>query len=63
MSGFPPRHCRHCWGNCPGNCLLPGLDVCVHDAGRGPKMPLRLWVRAVGTRRFWRRVLLGVHAS
>jgi hypothetical protein len=60
MSGFPAQHCPHCWGDCGGTCLLPGLDGCIH---RGPKVPLRVWLRGVRTRRFWRRVLLGVHGS
>jgi hypothetical protein len=62
MSGLPTRHCRHCWGNCAGNCMLPGLDVCIHDVHRGPRLPLSARLRAVRGRRFWRRLLFGIHA-
>ena len=40
------RHCRHCWGNCDGECLLPGdTGACIHV----PSMPLRrrVWLRLV----------------
>jgi hypothetical protein len=58
MSALPTRHCRHCWGDCGGRCLVPGLDGCIHQI---PKLPLRARLRATRTRRFWRRVLFGVH--
>jgi len=63
MSGSPPRHCRHCWGNCAGGCLLPGLDVCIHDVHRGPRLPARERLRVIGTARFWRRLLYGIRAG
>ncbi|HEX3749995.1 MAG TPA: hypothetical protein VHW06_05475 [Streptosporangiaceae bacterium] len=59
MTGLPPRHCRHCWGNCSGTCLRPGFDGCVHQL---PKVPWRMKLRGARTRRFWRRVLWGIHA-
>ena len=48
MPGY--RHCRHCWGDCDGDCLLPGgSGGCIH---RGPRRSLRqqflLWL-------VWRR--------
>ena len=46
-------HCKHCWGNCRGTCLLPGgAGMCIHTVTPGP--PVRDWPRLVGTRRFWR---------
>jgi hypothetical protein len=62
MSGFPTGHCRHCWGNCSGTCMLPGLDVCIHDVHRSPHLPLPARLRAIRTRRFWRRLFYGIHA-
>jgi hypothetical protein len=26
------RHCRHCWGGCPGDCLLDDTGTCIHNA-------------------------------
>jgi hypothetical protein len=38
------RHCRHCWGNCPGDCLVPGgQGMCIH--GFVPDIPLRRRLR------------------
>jgi hypothetical protein len=52
------RHCRHCAGNCPGDCLLPGASgLCIHRPL--PRLPLRTRLRLIGTRRFWRRLWLG----
>jgi hypothetical protein len=29
------RHCRHCYGDCPGTCLLPGTGgLCIHQPAR-----------------------------
>jgi hypothetical protein len=25
------RHCRHCWGDCPGDCLLDDNGMCIHN--------------------------------
>ena len=25
------RHCRHCWGDCLGGCLLDDTDLCIHN--------------------------------
>ena len=54
----PAGHCRHCYGDCPGTCLLPGGGgLCIHKPAPTltPGRRLALW----RTRRFWRRVLRG----
>ena len=52
------RHCRHCWGDCHGECLLPGdLGLCIHKPNR--RLTAREWMLVVPTRRFWRRVFWG----
>ena len=52
------RHCRHCLGDCPGDCLLPGdQGLCIHKLA--PRRSAREWLIAVRTRRFWRSVLWG----
>jgi hypothetical protein len=53
-----PTHCRHCLGDCPGDCLLDG-GWCIH--GRNEKRPRALAWQAPLTRRWWDRVLWGVH--
>jgi hypothetical protein len=25
------RHCRHCWGDCLGGCLLDDTGLCIHN--------------------------------
>jgi hypothetical protein len=62
MNGPTIRHCRHCWGGCPGDCLLPGdTGLCIHNPV--PAMPFRDRVRLVGSRRFWRRLFWGIGAT
>lgn len=52
------RHCQHCLGDCPGDCLLPGsAGLCIHNPTRG--MALRDRLMLLGTRKFWRRVFWG----
>jgi hypothetical protein len=52
------RHCRHCLGDCPGDCLLPGQSgLCIHNPT--PRMALRDRLLLIGSRRFWKRVLWG----
>jgi len=52
------RHCRHCLGDCPGDCLLPGGGGrCIHQPL--PRRTAREQIRLIGTRRFWRRLLWG----
>jgi hypothetical protein len=54
----PVRHCRHCWGDCPGDCLLPGdQGLCIHRYS--PRLTFRERLRAAATRRFWHRVFWG----
>ena len=51
-------HCRHCYGDCPGTCLLPGdTGLCIHKPA--PALTVGQWVALLRTRRFWRRVLRG----
>jgi len=52
-------HCRHCYGDCPGTCMLPGRqDVCIHMLS--PKLTFRERMTRLRTRRFWHRVFWGV---
>jgi hypothetical protein len=51
-----PRHCRHCLGDCPGDCLL-GDGQCIH--GRNGKRPPHGTWQLLLTRRWWRRLLWG----
>jgi hypothetical protein len=51
------RHCRHCWGDCDGDCLLPGdTGACIH--GWALRLPFRQRVR-LGLTRFWRGMFPG----
>jgi hypothetical protein len=50
-----PRHCRHCLGDCPGDCLLDD-GQCIH--GWNGKRPGLTW-QVLLTRRWWHRVLWG----
>ena len=54
-----PRHCRHCWSDCGGNCLLPD-GTCIHGYN-GNRPPIAL--RALLTRRWWNRVLWGEYGK
>lgn len=56
VAGSFQSHCPHCWGNCPGTCLIPGIGGCIHQ---GPKLSWRDRLRLARTRRFWGRVLFG----
>lgn len=56
---MPVRHCRHCWGDCRGECLIPGdLGLCIHKPS--PRLSFRERMLLLGQRRFWRRVFWGV---
>jgi hypothetical protein len=50
-------HCRHCYGDCPGTCLLPGGGLCIHKPA--PKLTVGQRLVLMRTRRFWHRVLRG----
>jgi hypothetical protein len=59
MVTSPARHCRHCYGDCDGGCLLPGGEgLCIHSPV--PHRSPREWLGLLRTRRFWRRFFLGV---
>jgi hypothetical protein len=52
------RHCRHCLGDCPGTCLLPGdQGLCIHKMN--PTLSFRERLVRLRSRRFWRRVMWG----
>jgi hypothetical protein len=54
----PGSHCRHCYGDCAGRCLLPGTEgLCIHNPA--PRRSARDWVALIRTRRFWRRFFTG----
>jgi hypothetical protein len=54
------RHCSHCLGDCPGDCLLPGdTGLCIHHPV--PRLPWQVRVRSLGSRRWWRRVFWGTY--
>ena len=56
------RHCKHCWTDCGGICLLPGdKGLCIHKPN--PRLPLRQLMMNVGNRRFWHRVFWGIGRS
>jgi hypothetical protein len=51
-------HCRHCYGDCPGTCLLPGGGgLCIHQPV--PKLTVGQRLTLMRTRGFWHRVLRG----
>jgi hypothetical protein len=53
------RHCRHCWGPCPGDCLIPGdMGLCIHKPA--PRLAFRQRMLLLVDRGFWRRVFWGV---
>jgi len=55
-------HCRHCYGNCGGGCLLPGgLGLCIHKPV--PKRTAGEWLTLLRTRRFWHRFFGGPRAG
>lgn len=44
-----PRHCRHCYGDCPGDCLIPGPEgLCIHRPAR--RLSFRMWLVVMGRR-------------
>jgi hypothetical protein len=53
----PPQHCRHCTGDCLGECLLPGdQGLCIHRMA--PRLSRQEKLRLLRSRRFWRWFLL-----
>ena len=52
------RHCRHCWGNCLGDCVLDySAGMCIH--GRDGAKRMRMQPQWLVNRRWWRWVLWG----
>ena len=51
------RHCRHCAGDCPGDCLLGESGRCLH--GWNEKRPRRFSWQLLLNRGWWRRVFWG----
>ena len=52
------RHCRHCLGDCPGDCLIGDSGQCIH--GWNTKRPRQFSWQQLLTRRFWHRVFSGI---
>jgi len=52
------RHCRHCTGDCLGECLLGEYGICIHGWNERPRQ--FSW-QLLLTRRFWHRVFWGFH--
>jgi len=50
------RHCRHCAGDCPGDCLLDDMR-CIH--GWNGKHPRQFRLQQLLTKRWWHRVFWG----
>jgi hypothetical protein len=50
-----PRHCRHCYGACPGSCLIGQPGRCIH--GWNGKHPRPFSWQLLMTRKWWHRVL------
>jgi hypothetical protein len=55
--GRPPRHCRHCLGDCPGTCLIGESGQCIH--GWNTKHHRQFRPQLVLSRRWWHRVFWG----
>ena len=51
------RHCRHCAGDCPGDCLLGESGRCMH--GWNEKRPRQFSWQLLLTRKWWHRVFWG----
>jgi hypothetical protein len=51
-------HCRHCYGDCDGKCLIPGAGgLCIHKSSAKLTVVQRLALLRTGG--FWRRVFWG----
>ena len=60
------RHCRHCWGDCPGECLIGQPGRCIH--GWNGKHPRQFRWQLLLTRNWWhpgapRRPVRGARAD
>jgi hypothetical protein len=45
------RHCRHCWGNCLGDCIMDDTGRCIHEISRRAPWRLRMRYLLSGERR------------
>ena len=52
------RHCRHCLGGCPGDCLIGDSGRCIH--GWNGKHQRQFSWQLILTRKWWHRVFWGV---
>ena len=52
------RHCRHCWGDCLGDCVLGDTGLCIHDWHR--MATRRMQARWLLSRKWWQRVFWGI---
>ena len=53
------RHCRHCLGDCPGDCLIGISGRCIGGLER-PSVRDRFARQQVLTRKWWHRVFSGI---
>jgi hypothetical protein len=51
------RHCRHCWGDCPGDCLAAESGICIH--GWNGRRAWQFRWQLLLNRRWWHRVFWG----
>ena len=52
------RHCRHCLGDCPGDCLDGDSGWCIH--GWNDERPRQFSWQLLLTRKWWHRFFWGV---
>jgi len=52
------RHCRHCLGDCPGNCLIGDSGRCIH--GWNAKRPRQFRWQQLANRKWWHRIFWGI---
>jgi hypothetical protein len=57
----PTRHCRHCLGDCPGDCLYGDSGLCIHGWDKRP--PRQFTLRMLLTRGWWQRVFWGIEGG
>ncbi|HEY1626450.1 MAG TPA: hypothetical protein VGG16_21915 [Streptosporangiaceae bacterium] len=57
MPKASPRHCKHCLGDCPGDCLNGNTGRCLHG-WNGPHRR-RFNPRYLMARGWWRQLLWG----
>jgi hypothetical protein len=52
------RHCRHCLGNCPGDCLDGDSGWCIH--GWNDERPRQFSWQLLLTCKWWHRFFWGI---